>query len=233
MGAVVLGRVGGAIGATRLAGWAALVLVVGGLNFAGREAGGAPDRDVLYRYSTAVSGVVLYAIVLGLVLLLARGLDTREVLALRRPRAPWAAAGYVGGGLLAIFLVGSLLAQFLDAGREQGLVPTRWQPDHAGAFAANFAVVVLVAPFVEELVFRGFGVTALEGYAGPLAVSVAVGVAFGVWHGLVIAFPALAILGAILAAIRLRTDSVFPAMATHALFNAISLIAAVTVAGAS
>ncbi len=233
MGAVVLGRVGGGIGATRLAGWAALVLVVGGLNFAGRQAGGAPDRDVLYRYSTAVSGVVLYAIVLGLLLLLARGLDPREVLALRRPRSPWAAAGHVGGGLLAIFLVGSLLAQFFDAGREQGLVPTRWQPDHAGAFAANFAVVVLVAPFVEELVFRGFGVTALKGYAGPLAVSVAVGVAFGVWHGLVIAFPALAILGAILAAIRLRTDSVFPAMATHALFNAISLIAAVTVAGAS
>ncbi len=233
MGAVVLGRVGGAIGAARLAAWAALVLVVGGLNFAGRQAGGAPDRDVLYRYSTAVSGVVLYAIVLGLLLLVARGLDMREVLALRRPRSSWTAAGYVGGGILAIFLVGSLLGQFLDAGREQGLVPTRWQPDHAGAFAANFVVVVLVAPFVEELVFRGFGVTALCGYAGPLTVSAAVGVAFGVWHGLVIAFPALAILGAILAAIRLRTDSVFPAMATHALFNAISLVAAVTIAGAA
>lgn len=214
----------------RLVGWCALVLVVGGLNFAGREAGGQPDRDVLYRYSTAVSGAILYAIVLGVVLLVARGLDQRETFALRRPPSLRRAAAYAVGGLVLIFLVGAALSPFLNAGKDQGLVPTHWEPSHAGAFFANFAVVVGVAPFVEELAFRGFGVTALSRYLGPVAVTVAVGIAFGIWHGLVIAFPALAILGAILAAIRVRTDSVFPSMATHALFNAISLIAAVTIA---
>jgi membrane protease YdiL (CAAX protease family) len=39
----------------------------------------------------------------------------------------------------------------------------------------------------------------------------------------------LTIFGAILAWLRLRTDSVYPTMMLHALFNGIALIAAVTV----
>jgi hypothetical protein len=41
----------------------------------------------------------------------------------------------------------------LHGGREQGLTPTSWQPDRAGAFAANFVVVAVYAPIVEELTF--------------------------------------------------------------------------------
>src|SRR6266496_2606305 len=40
---------------------------------------------------------------------------------------------------------------------EQGLTPTRWEPAHAGAFAANCVLFVIVAPVVEELTFRGVG----------------------------------------------------------------------------
>jgi membrane protease YdiL (CAAX protease family) len=124
--------------------------------------------------------------------------------------------------------VSAALSTVLNAGKDQGLVPDRREPSHAGAFAANFLVIVLVAPIVEELLFRGLGVSFLTAIAGSTVAVGGVGVAFGVWHGLVIAFPALAILGAILAWLRLRTASVFPSMVTHAIFNGTALIAAVT-----
>jgi membrane protease YdiL (CAAX protease family) len=213
---------------TRLALWAVFIAAIGILNLTAREEGGRPDSDLLYRYDTAISGLILYGIVLGVVLLIARGLDRREVFALRRPPSLTHAAGYILGGFVAIFVINAVLSQFLQAGKEQGLVPDRWQPDHAGAFAANFAVVTIVAPVVEELTFRGFGVTALSGVVGPSAVILWVGIAFGAWHGLIVAFPALATLGAIFAFVRLKTHSVYPTMVMHAIFNAAALIAAVT-----
>ena len=96
---------------------------------------------------------------------------------------------------------------------------------------ANFAVVVLVAPVVEELTFRGFGVSGLAGILGPTWAIIGVGIAFGVWHGLLIAFPVLAIFGAILAAVRIRTASVYPSMVVHAIFNGVALVGAVVVGG--
>jgi len=215
------------IGSGRIAAWATLVLLIGGLNLYGRHVSGPPSRDVLYRYSTAVGGLVQYAVILGIVLAIGWGLDTRQVFALRRPRSLPAAAGWVAVALVAVWAVSAALSTVLNAGKNQGLVPDRWEPRHAGAFAANFAVIVVVAPIVEELTFRGFGVSGLAAALGPAVAVVGVGLAFGVWHGLVIAFPALALLGGILAALRLRTASVYPPMVAHAIFNGTALIAAV------
>jgi membrane protease YdiL (CAAX protease family) len=230
MGAVVLGRVNGtAISTTRLTIWAAFVLALGGLNLAARQTEGKPDPNILYKYDTAVGGVVQYAIVLGFILALSHGLDRREVFALRRPPSLGRAAGWILLGFVLIVVVSGVLSQFLDAGKDQGLVPDRWEARHAGAFAANFAVIAVLAPIVEELVFRGFGFAAVSSVVGPTAAILWIGVAFGAWHGLLIAFPALASLGAIFALVRLRTNSVYPSMLMHAIFNAASLIAAVTV----
>jgi membrane protease YdiL (CAAX protease family) len=218
-----------AISPTRLTLWAVFVLTLGALNFAARESEGTPDRDVLYKYDVAAGNAFVYLILLGVVLLMARGLDRREVFALHRPASVRAAAGWAAGGLVAIVAAEALLAQFLDAGKDQGVVPDRWEPSHAGAYAANFLVIAVLAPIVEELAFRGFGVTAVASFVGPAATVLWIGIAFGLWHGLVVAFPALATLGAILAIVRLRTRSVYPTMAMHALFNGVTLILAVTV----
>jgi len=228
MGAVVLGSLSTKVPRRRLLAWAIFVCVIGGLNLLGREETGPPDRNVLYAYSTAIGGAVQYAIFLAILLAIARGLAYREVFALRRPRSVTAAAGWVALSLVSVSIVNVVLGQFLNAGKEQGLVPTRWEPSHAGAYAANFVVVALIAPVVEELTFRGFGVSAIGSLVGTGATALWVGVAFGVWHGLVIAFPVLAVLGAILALLRLRTDSVYPSMAAHAILNGTALVIAVT-----
>jgi membrane protease YdiL (CAAX protease family) len=221
------------ISAPRIVAWATLVVVIGALNAVGHADKGAPARNVLYKYSTAVFGVVQYAVILGIVLVIAGGLDLREVFALRRPPSVRAAAGWVVAALASVWAISALLGRVLDAGKDQGLVPDHWEPRHAGAFAVNFAVIVLVAPLVEELTFRGFGVSGLAGVLGPAGAIVGVGIAFGVWHGLLIAFPVLAILGGVLAALRVRTASVYPAMVTHAIFNGVALVAAVAIGGSS
>ena len=109
-----------------------------------------------------------------LLVLAIAGFD-RDLLALRRPRVVAArrsgsrAAVFVGS-----FIVIELLEQVLHGGEEQGLTPDGWQPEHAGAYAANFVVIAVVAPIVEELTFRGLGYSLLEPF-GPWIAIVVVG----------------------------------------------------------
>jgi membrane protease YdiL (CAAX protease family) len=118
------------------------------------------------------------------------------------------------------------LEPVLHPGREQGITPSTWQPEHAAAYVANAIVIAVVAPFVEELTFRGLGYSLLVPFGRWFAIIV-VGLSFGLAHGLVQAFPFLAAFGAGLAYLRSRVDSVYPGMIVHGLFNATALTVAV------
>jgi membrane protease YdiL (CAAX protease family) len=211
----------------RLLGWTILVAALTALNYGARASGGKPDRDVLYHYSAAVGGVVQYGILLGIVLALAHGPGMRERLALRRPSSWGRTAAYVVGAIISVYATLAVVSSFLNPGREQGLTPSHWEPRHAGAYAANFVVIAGIAPVVEELTFRGLGFHLLRRYGEWFAVG-AVGLAFGLVHGLVEGLPVLVLFGAVLALVRSRTGSVYPGIAVHVLFNTVSLIAAVT-----
>jgi membrane protease YdiL (CAAX protease family) len=52
--------------------------------------------------------------------------------------------------------------------------------------------------------------------------------AFGLAHGLLVALPVLSIFGAILAWLRFKTDSLYPSIILHGVFNGAALIAAVS-----
>ena len=215
MGPVVLGRLT-EVPRSRLVGWAILVGVLALLSYAARLGDGETPDDVLNRWSTAVGGLI------------ARGLAP-STLGLRRPRSWAGAAGRLAAALVAIWIVGFVLNFFLEAGEEQGLVPDEWDAGRAAPFVANFLVVALVAPFVEELTYRGLGYAAVRDAFGAIAAIAVTAVAFGLAHGLVIALPVLTIFGAILAWLRYSTDSIYPPMILHAVFNGAALIAAVTV----
>ena len=211
----------------RLVGWTTFVVLFSALNYASRASEGTPDRNVLYRYGTAASGVIQYGVILLIMLLIARGLPRREAFALRRPRSWPRALGLGAAILVGIYVVSAVLNPFLHPGREQGLTPTGWQAAHAGAFAANFLVVCAVAPFVEEMTFRGIGFTLFAVFGRVTAILVT-GLAFGLAHGLVDGLPLLVAFGCALAWLRTRTGSIYPGMLVHGTFNAIALIAAVT-----
>ena len=70
--------------------------------------------------------------------------------------------------LIAVFVVGGIVDQFGNPEKEQGLIPQHWDSSRIAPFAAFAFVVVVVAPIVEELQFRGVGYGLLERF-GPTA----------------------------------------------------------------
>jgi membrane protease YdiL (CAAX protease family) len=195
--------------------------VLAALAYADRLSAGKPPRDALYKYGVAVSGLLLEAIVLVVVLLIARRID-RRLLGLRAPRSWARALGLALGLLFAVLVIENALESVLHASREQGLEPTHWDPSRAAPLAFNAAVVVLVAPVVEELTYRGLGFAVLERFGAFVAV-IGTAAAFAAAHGLVQGFPALFIFGVAIGTLRLRTGSVYPGMLFHAFFNGVAL----------
>jgi membrane protease YdiL (CAAX protease family) len=212
----------------KLAGWFALVGVISAISYAGRFTGGKPPKNALYDYSTAVSELILFAIILAFVFFIARGLSKRDTFALRRPRSWAQALGLSFGVLFVVAITNAVFNPLLHGGREQGLTPTGWEPKHAGAFALNLVAFALIGPIAEELTFRGLGFYLLEGFVGQTATILVLGIMFGLWHGLIEALPVLVVFGLCLAYLRAHTDSIYPGMILHALFNGAALALAVT-----
>lgn len=212
---------------SRLVAWLTLIGAYTVLAYANRAAGGDPDEDVLYQYGTAVSGLVQYAIVMVLILWITRGPGQRDMLALRSPASWWRAAGLSLAVIAGIYALTAAVEPFLHAGEEQGLTPPGWDSQRAWAYAANFAVIAVVTPVVEELLFRGAGYSLLARFGQPAAI-VVVGLTFGLVHGLIGGLVILTAFGAGLAWLRARTASVYPCIAVHSLFNSVALVVAVT-----
>jgi membrane protease YdiL (CAAX protease family) len=209
----------------RLAYWLVLVGVMVALGYVSRATSGKPDPQALYEWSTGIGALVEDGIVLLVVLALAR--FSAQLLAWRLPASFWGTAQIVGIALAAIYAFEIAYTNLVHPGNEQGLTPAHWEPRHAAAYVANGIVICTWVPLVEELTFRGLGYGLLERF-GRWPAIVAVGVLFGLAHGLVLSLPVIVAFGIALAWIRARTRSVFPGMVLHAAFNAIALVAAVT-----
>jgi CAAX protease family protein len=214
----------------RLAGWLMLIGVLVVLGYGSRASGAEPERDLLYRWATSAATLIQFGLMLLIVLWIVSGGPARELLGLRRPRSWRAAAGRMFGLFIGVFLLAAALDPLLHAGEEQGLAPEGWDGSRAVPFIANFVLVAGFVPIVEELTFRGAGYAVLERFGVPAAI-VGTGLLFGLAHGLVRALPILVAFGIGLAWLRYRSNSVVPCIVVHAVFNGISLLAAVTLGG--
>ncbi len=189
--------------------------------------GARTDGETVYKLSTFENGTIFYAIWLAFICAVAIG--RYDLLALRRPESWSRALGYAAAAIAAIIaceIVVSLLPLPQSPGKEQGIAPTHWQPAHAAAFAANVVLLAVIGPFVEELMFRGLGQSLLR-FLGRYPAMIAVGVAFGLEHGLLEGLLVLIPFGIALAWVREKTDSVWPGVLVHGLFNGGTLALAV------
>ena len=184
-------------------------------------------ENALYDVDLAINGLFFYGIVIAGSLLV--GLAYRRplrALGFRRFRLRWL---WISFGIVVLTIVVALVLEpVLHGGEQQGLAPDEWQPEHATAFALNSAVVVLLAPFAEELFFRGLGVRALAVFGGLAAILIS-GVVFGLVHGILGALPPLALFGVGLAWVRLRSASVWPSFIAHAAYNGLGILILVIV----
>ncbi len=208
----------------RLALWFAFVCTFAALNLYARSAGTRPDDDVVFQYDFAFGSLAGYAVLFSLVLALSIGLPRREVFALRRPRSWGRALGLALGALIVIYVGAALALTLSGADDEQNLTPEGWDGSRAGAYALSFLAVVFAAPITEELLYRGLGLSLLLARtATPVAVGVTA-VLFGLGHGLLLSLAAFIWFGIVIAIVRLRTDSIYPAFIGHCTFNAIGMI---------
>lgn len=218
----------------RLVAWLVFVLVIATLNFAARLSGTETPDDLAYRYSSSIAAVVQFAIMLGIALVIARGLPRRAAFGLVRPSSWKRALGLGVLSLLAIYAFSIAIVQVLSLVTdenptcEQGLAPTEWDGSRAGAFAAFFVSVVVLGPFVEEMIYRGLGFSLFAPFGAWTAI-LATGVLFGVAHGLVVALPALVAFGIVVGWLRSRTGSIYPTVLVHGAFNGVALVAALLV----
>ena len=216
----------------RLLAWLIFVGALALIAYAGRFYGPEEPENLAYKYSSSVAAIIQYAFILGILLLIARGLPKRDVFALRQPNSWPRALGLALLGIVVIYIGSFAYEQALSlfgdwsTSDEQGLVPSGWDSSRVGAFIAFFLVVTILAPAIEELTYRGLGISLIEPWGVTLAV-LATGILFGAAHGLVLGFPILAFFGIVVGTLRVKTGSVYPGMLLHATFNAIALIASV------
>ena len=186
--------------------------------------------DDFFRYSTAILVVAVDAVLLLLVLLIARGLPLRETFALRAP-VSWRRAFFIGAATLVVAYAISFLQVALvpGAGGEQG-VPEFWDPTRVDAWAANLFAIAVFVPIYEETLCRGLGYTLFEPLGARVAVAVTA-VAFTLAHGVILDVPVILATGIGLGYMRASTGSLYPCIALHGFFNGFGLVVAALVAG--
>jgi uncharacterized protein len=202
--------------------WLTLAAILVALGFVGQSSGES-DPDLFYEYGLALSSLVIYGILAGITIWAATAYgDPLKALGLSVFSVKWTA---IAVGLIFLVLgLSFVLEPILHAGEEQGYAPDVWRPERARAFFFNGLVAATLVPFAEELFFRGLGVRALT-FLGSAVAILGTALVFALGHGILVALPIFVAFGAALAWVRLRSDSVWPGIVAHGLFNALALIA--------
>jgi membrane protease YdiL (CAAX protease family) len=168
--------------------------------------------------------VAFYVLLTGLVFVMVRfrrGLNFAEALALRSLTGPQVAATLFGGAVLALAIAG--LNSFFPP--EQALpIEQMFSTRTSIYFLAGMAV--LVAPLVEEIVFRGYIYSLLEPLWGKTGAVITSGLLFGsihfpqLWPGY-FQMATICLVGIILSLTRARTGNTTTAIILHLGYNAL------------
>ncbi len=92
------------------------------------------------------------------------------------------------------------------------------------AMVTMLVMAGVVAPFAEELVFRGLLFPWLRARLGVPAAVLLSALVFATLHGAAILIPALTVVGAAFAIIYQRCGSLWPAIVAHSVFNGIMIV---------
>jgi membrane protease YdiL (CAAX protease family) len=188
------------------------------------------DTPVLTIVATLVQGIFF----VGAALLFARSVAVPRPWHFGLRRAPlWRTVGWAALGMLAFYVLTAVYAALVDPSAEQDVTDSLGAEDGTLGLIAAGTMVIVVAPFVEELFFRGFFYRALR-TRYPIAIAAVVdGLVFGIIHfsfegadGLLL-LPPLAFLGAIFCLVYERTGTLWAVIGMHAFNNTIAFAAQV------
>jgi uncharacterized protein len=155
---------------------------------------------------------------------LSLGRTPREQFGLLRVRNVWEATRVAAAAYAGFWLVAIVLTQVFGEPDPQSLVTDLEEQDALGILIAWGILICVLAPFVEELFFRGFMFTVFARRLGVVWGALLNGVVFGLGHAPAdpIQLAALGAFGVGLCLLYWRTKSIIPCMALHALNNSIT-----------
>jgi membrane protease YdiL (CAAX protease family) len=153
-----------------------------------------------------------------------------DALGLRMPERglPWLPFSLVGGAFVLVIAYGAFLSAI-------GVEPDTDLPDAAYDNALPLVIIVVltvaVAPFVEEVFFRGFVFPGLARRIGTAWGAIGCGVLFGIAHlgnpGYFYVVPPIIAIGALFAYGYYYSKSILPSIAAHFMFNLIQIVGAI------
>jgi membrane protease YdiL (CAAX protease family) len=195
---------------------------------------GFRDKFAVGIVGTLVYEAAMLAAVIGWVRV-RYGLGVRA-LALRGPLGehfgPGVAVGLIG--LVATTVVALLQEQLVESATRR---PVQ-QPDQLGitghhlsvALAVVIGIVVIVAaPFAEELLFRGFLFRALRKYMKPWPAVLVSAAVFGAVHVIPLVILPIFVLGVIFAWVVEKRGSIVPTIVAHMVFNTFGFVVQVVI----
>lgn len=173
-----------------------------------------------------VSTVVQDLCFIGAVLLFART---------RGPVSPWqlglrgtrirSAIGWTALAFVALIVFSVVWNAILGKQEAENLPESLGVDKSSWALAATAVLVTVIAPVAEELLFRGFVFPALRNWKGTVPAVVLTGLLFGLLHVMsspLYALVPLALFGALLCLVYLKTKSLYPCIVLHSINNAIA-----------
>lgn len=180
------------------------------------------DSPALVVIGTAAQGV---AFVATAVFLASRVVRPRAWHFGLRSTPFWPALGWTAVGVLSFYFLTAIYAAVVPVDAEQDTVRALGGEDGTFGLVVAGLMVIMVAPVVEEVFFRGFFYRALRTKLSIWIAAGIDGVLFGLIHysgdgadGLLI-LPPLALLGFVFCLVYERTGSLFTVIGMHALNN--------------
>jgi membrane protease YdiL (CAAX protease family) len=218
-----VGRVSGQDAALALLPYVALIVATGVASAPFLPAG--PRTTLLTTPAFGVSSTVGYV---ALILATRKVADAtaagREALGLRSTRLGPACRAVLAAALAAV-VANLALEPVFHGGRAQGV--TVADAPRGGVAILSLAlaalVIVVLGPIAEELYFRGLILGVLAPLGPLLSVTISA-LLFAGTHFTLAAIPVIAVLGALFAIVRLRTDSIWPGVVLHGLNNGVALL---------
>jgi len=184
--------------------------------------------------TTVIATLLQGAFFVGVALVLARSIAPPRPWHFGLRRAPlWRTIGWAALGMLSFYVLTAVYAAIVDPQAEQDVTESLGADSGTLGMIAAGTMVIVVAPFVEELFFRGFFYRALRTRYPIVLAALVNGVIFGLIHfgfdgadGLLI-LPPLAFLGVIFCLVYEKTKSLWSVVGMHAFNNTVAFSAQV------